>query len=315
MRGRWWGIAVILAATSLAVSAKPTSKSAGSAEPVTIPLILQQAPPPKSEAKKPEPAKTEPKSPQAILEETPVAMTAPKTEPVPELPPPAAPTLNPALPTNPELFLPELKPGAELPKPTRKQPAPKLIAPKPAALPAAPPPPPPAPAPEVKPVRTGIVEMQPIDDGPPELKAKRARSTLVAVQPAAEAIVPTTVSAPVPKPKPKAPSPGEMKPVQDFSAGTLRATRDGAPPTFRCFVRDVMAFYDRTHVRCYNKVQGKVYFFAVDTSQPVAETVLVKALAAMKSGKPLTIAFAPETDLNPSNCGKKDCRRIIDIEN
>jgi hypothetical protein len=43
--------------------------------------------------------------------------------------------------------------------------------------------------------------------------------------------------------------------------------------------------------------------------------VLTKALAAMKSGKPITIAFAPDVDLNPSNCGPKDCRRLIDIEN
>jgi hypothetical protein len=95
----------------------------------------------------------------------------------------------------------------------------------------------------------------------------------------------------------------------------LRAARDGKPPAFRCFVRDVMAFYDRTHVRCYNKVQNKVSYFAVDTNQPISATLLAKALTAMQTGKPLTIVFAPDTDLNPSNCGKKDCRRLIDIEN
>lgn len=88
----------------------------------------------------------------------------------------------------------------------------------------------------------------------------------------------------------------------------------GKPPSFRCFVRDVMAFYDRTHVRCYNK-RGKINFFAVDTSQPIAATVLYKALSGMQNGKPVTITYAPGSDLNPSNCDKTDCRRLLDIRN
>lgn len=87
------------------------------------------------------------------------------------------------------------------------------------------------------------------------------------------------------------------------------------PPSFRCFVRDVMAFYDRTHVRCYNKARGKVIFFAVDTSQPIAKTVLSKALNGMQMGKPVTITFAPTADLNPTNCNAENCRRLLDIRN
>ena len=45
-------------------------------------------------------------------------------------------------------------------------------------------------------------------------------------------------------------------------------------------------------MRCYNKVQGKVYYFAVDTNQPVASTVVAKALTAMQTGKPLGIVLA-----------------------
>ena len=76
-----------------------------------------------------------------------------------------------------------------------------------------------------------------------------------------------------------------------------------------------MAFYDRTHVRCYNPARGKFMFFAVDTSQPVAETLLNKAWKSMRSGKPLTITYAPTPDLNPTSCDQQNCRRLIDVLN
>lgn len=326
MRGHWWGLAVLGAAACLSISvaaAKTPPKS--SPESVTIPLILRQGAPAKPEPEKPsKPKSDEPKSPQAILEEpTPVAMQSPVqlSLPSPELPPPEAPTLAPALPTNPELFVPELTltPPAE-PKPTPKPAAPKpppppvkLAPAEPTATAAQMPVTPPEPkSDEIKPGRRGV--MDPIDDGPRKLPpAPVAPEPTVSPQPVAVFVPPPAT--PTPKAKPARPDPSKMKPVEEFAPGTLRAARDGKPPTFRCFVRDVMAFYDRTHVRCYNKVQGKVHYFAVDTNQPVAETVVTKALAAMKSGKPITIAFAPESTLNPSNCGKKDCRRLIDIEN
>lgn len=87
------------------------------------------------------------------------------------------------------------------------------------------------------------------------------------------------------------------------------------PPSHRCFVRDIMAFYDRTHVRCYNRATGGITYFAVDTGQPVAETVLIKAWKSMRSGKPLTVTYAPTSDLNPANCRAKDCRRLLDVLN
>ena len=87
------------------------------------------------------------------------------------------------------------------------------------------------------------------------------------------------------------------------------------PMAHRCFVRDVMAFYDRTHVRCYNAAEGRLVYFAVDTGQPVAETVLVKAWKSMRNGKPLQLKYAPTSDLNPPNCKPKDCRRLIDAAN
>lgn len=87
------------------------------------------------------------------------------------------------------------------------------------------------------------------------------------------------------------------------------------PLAHRCFVRDVMSFYDRTHVRCYNRAQGKFSYFAVDTSQPVAETLLNKAWKSMRSGKPLTVKYAPTPDLNPTNCAARDCRRLLDVAN
>lgn len=326
MRGHWWGLAVLLAATSLAVSAQPVSKAGSTSDSVTIPLILRQpadAKPPPEPKKTAPPPKVEPKSPQDILAApTPMAMQS--IEPpvtVPTLEPPPAPTLDPTLPTNPELFVPDLTTPLPPPKPQIAEPKPqpkKLVpaaAPQPASTvaepkklvpaPVAQPEPKaqaalgsgpkyPAPMPREKP---RAATMEPVDD----VKPSSLRKARDANPPAL-----------VPQEAPTTPRSVEMQPVDEPSA--LRAAPDGKPPSFRCLVRDVMAFSDRTHVRCRNNVQG-VSYFAVNTDQPVAETVVTKALAAMKSGKPITIAFAPDVDLNPPNCGGKDCRRLIDIEN
>jgi len=161
----------------------------------------------------------------------------------------------------------------------------------------------------------------------PEASAVPAPQDVIAapapavVPPVQERPVAAIAPPPLPQPKPALvdaepePEVVEMKPVDDMPGGPPIPTPPGGAPTARCFVRDVMAFYDRTHVRCYNKLRGKVVYFAVDTSQPVAATVLSKALKGMQSGKPVTITYAPGTDLNPSNCGRKDCRRLLDIKN
>jgi hypothetical protein len=106
-----------------------------------------------------------------------------------------------------------------------------------------------------------------------------------------------------------------MDPIDDVPGPRALVTKPGHASTFRCFVRDVMAFYDRTHIRCYNKAKNKLNFFAVDTAQPISASVVSKGLAAMQAGKPATITFAPESDLNPSNCAAANCRRLIDIQN
>ncbi len=308
MRGRWWGLAVLLAATTLAVSANPTSRASSSADSVTIPLILRQ-PGAKQTPKKVEPPKkAEPKSPQDILEEakpTPIAMQSADVPPsVPLLEAPPAPTLDPTLPTTPELFVPDLVGPLPPPKPQVAEPKsqPKKLVPAPVAplepkeQPAlSPEPKHPTPLPREKPRAR---EMQPVDDVKPESLRKVHDVKPPALAPQEAPATPRTVEIP----------------VGDVKSSALRAAPDGKPPSFRCFVRDVTAFQDRTHVRCHNKVEG-VSYFAVNTDQPVAETVVTKALAAMKSGKPITIAFAPDVDLNPPNCGGKDCRRLIDIEN
>lgn len=333
MRGHWWGLVVLVAATSLAVSAKPTASS--TSDSVTIPLILRQpgdAKPPEPKKKTPPPAKTEPKSPQEILEQsTPVAMQATDRSPeVPLLSTPPAPTLDPALPTAPELFIPDLTaplpvPKAPLsePKPQPKikapalaselKPQPKNLLPAPATSPEAKAPPvrlpapkPPAPDPLQKPAIPPHFEMQPIDD----VKPSQLRQGIAERKSQSKKLSPVPES----QPEPATSQQVEMRPVEEFKPGKLREDSDGKPPSFRCRVRDVMAFHDRTHVRCYNKVQGKVYYFAVDTNQPVASTVVAKALTAMQTGKPLGIVFAPGTDLNPPNCGP-NCRRLLDIAN
>jgi hypothetical protein len=91
------------------------------------------------------------------------------------------------------------------------------------------------------------------------------------------------------------------------------AQQQHKPPNWRCFVRDAMVFYDRVHVRCYNKTADGVTFFAVDTSQPIAVSLITKALSAMQQGRPVRIAYAPDGDLNPPGCRKTDCRRLLDI--
>jgi hypothetical protein len=35
----------------------------------------------------------------------------------------------------------------------------------------------------------------------------------------------------------------------------------------------------------------------------------------MRSGKPLTITYAPSSDLNPANCATTNCRRLLDVLN
>jgi hypothetical protein len=326
MRGRWWGLAVLLAATSLTVSADSTTRASSSADSVTIPLILRQ-PAAKQPAKKTEPPKKEePKSPQDILEEAkpmPVAMQSTDAAPnVPALEAPPAPTLDPALPTTPELFVPDLAVPLPPPKP---QPQPKKLATPPVASPE-----PLIAEPKQQPKKLIPAPVaQPEPKAPPGLVAEPKRATpMPREKPRAASMEPVDDVKPgslrkareAPPPAlarqeaPATPRTVEIQPVDDLKPGALRAAPDGKPPSFLCSVRDVMAFSDRTHVRCHNKVQG-VSYFAVDTNQPVAETVVTKALAAMKSGKPITIAFAPDADLNPSNCGPQDCRRLIDIEN
>ena len=135
---------------------------------------------------------------------------------------------------------------------------------------------------------------------------------------------PTDTSAPAVRQS--TPIPNDPEPKKDAKSGALAATavehKNGSteagalrPPSHRCFVRDLMAFYDRTHVRCYNAARGKISFFAVDTAQPGAETLLTKAWNAMRSGKALTITYAPTPDLNPTNCNEQNCRRLIDVLN
>lgn len=109
---------------------------------------------------------------------------------------------------------------------------------------------------------------------------------------------------------PIADDPRPMAPRRVTSAPTGMS-----PLAHRCFVRDVMAFFDRTHVRCHNAADERFIYFAVDTSQPVAETLLVKAWRSMRSGKPLRLKYAPPPDLNPPNCKPANCRRLLDAAN
>jgi hypothetical protein len=280
----------------------------------------------------------EPLSPQAIIEIPPPAFTTEplfpngipidtETVPAPEIEASAIeanerPPAEPPPRSEPPLMMPRPKPEPPARAIEEETPAPPVEAP-----PAAPPPAPrttvvkeapPAPATEKRPLRRG--EMEPIDDYRPPAVVINSKALDRSLMPANEKPAMT----PQPQPKPAAPSPkaekqppprGEMMPVDDIPGGKSYKAPRGSAATFRCFVRDVMAFYDRTHIRCYNKAKNKLNFFAVDTSQPISESLVAKGLAAMKSGKPATVTFAPEADLNPSNCAAQNCRRLIDIQN
>jgi hypothetical protein len=170
-----------------------------------------------------------------------------------------------------------------------------------------------------RPQRRGV--MEPIDDYRPPT---RSAATTQPSEPSLLTAEEKPASAPPMEPKPalpkpgkekKAPPRGEIVPAGDVPAAKMSNAAQGKAPTFRCFVRDVTAHYDRTHIRCYNKAKGKLFFFAVDTNQPISATVVSKGLAAMQTGQPATIAFAPEAELNPANCAPANCRRLIDIQN
>jgi hypothetical protein len=336
----------VLASTLLgALSATALAWAADSV--ITIPL----APPPKAKAEetktpKPDDKKTttvavapaaEPMSPQAIVTiPAPEFSTEPLFAPGLDLDEGAfpLPDVDPAL-----IEGKKVEPKAVEPKALATPPKERLEArPQPAPLPmprSAPPPMPQpkplalkeqtaavstAPAEPAKP-RRGV--MEPIDDyRPPKRPSVVIDPTALDRSLSSGSDKPAKT--PLPQPKPATPKPkaeakilakGEMEPIDDIPGPRALKTKPGEASTFRCFVRDVMAFYDRTHIRCYNKAKSKLNFFAVDTGQPISASVVSKGLAAMQAGKPATITFAPESDLNPSNCAAANCRRLIDIQN
>jgi hypothetical protein len=176
--------------------------------------------------------------------------------------------------------------------------------------------------PKVEPVKTeppktetALAPPEPAKGEPAKADAPKTETAL-APPPPREPIVKTVVPQPLAKPKLEKPkAKPKLTPAKTAKPEAVAAIEPASskPPAFRCFVRDVMAFYDRTHVRCYNKARGQIAFFAVDTAQPISATVLSKALNGMQMGKPVTIVFAPGADLNPSNCDVKNCRRLLDI--
>jgi hypothetical protein len=259
--------------------------------PEIEPALLQpkEAPAAEPPMPRPKPALFEEASP-AVTDEAPPLPRGPM-QPIDDYRPDARPSVVIDQKALDRTLLPaKQKPAAQPPLPRAK---PAVAVPQVETAPAA--------IEEVRPLRRG--EMEPIDDYRPAKLAPGGEK-------------PAKTPTPQPKPAaPKKPPPnGEMKPVDDIPGGKLYVAAAGKAPAFRCFVRDVMAFYDRTHIRCYNKARGKLNFFAVDTNQPVAATLLEKGFAAMQSGKPVTITFAPDSDLNPSNCDRANCRRLIDIK-
>ncbi len=90
----------------------------------------------------------------------------------------------------------------------------------------------------------------------------------------------------------------------------------------RCFVDEVLAAMDRTHIHCGPVggglvsqgppiLGGAISYFAVDTQrQPgLAASVITLGNEALKGGF-ITIGFSNNAADNPPGCLAKDCRRI-----
>ena len=94
-----------------------------------------------------------------------------------------------------------------------------------------------------------------------------------------------------------------------------------------CAVIDVATFDNRIHIHCQKPVtacgmmagtqcpdMGNVpAYVAVESSSPMASSVVQVGLAALSGNKRLTVYFDDDAGANPAGCNQDDCRRIIGV--
>lgn len=121
--------------------------------------------------------------------------------------------------------------------------------------------------------------------------------------------------------------------ISSMLAAALVATGPAAAATSdrQCAIGDVSAFADRVHLLCtpppqpdsafaYSGAFGRqVYaapytalpYFATETSGSLADKVAAVGLAALQTGRIVTVTFDTDPAHNPPGCGTGDCRRIV----
>ena len=101
----------------------------------------------------------------------------------------------------------------------------------------------------------------------------------------------------------------------------------------QCAIGDVSVFADRVHLLCtpppqpdsafaYSGALGRqVYaapytalpYFATETSGLLADKVVAVGLAALQTGRIVTVTFDNDQADSPPGCGTGDCRRVVAV--
>ena len=113
-----------------------------------------------------------------------------------------------------------------------------------------------------------------------------------------------------------------------LSAMTMSSPAHAGQAVAECYVVDVATFDNRVHIHCQTPVtacslsaggtacaaQGiPPTYVAVESTSPMASSVVQVGLAAFTSKRILTVFFDDDTGANPAGCNENDCRRIIGV--
>jgi hypothetical protein len=87
-----------------------------------------------------------------------------------------------------------------------------------------------------------------------------------------------------------------------------------------CTVGEVAVYYNRVHIFCSGPAvtdisdgAGGIRFFALAISDPMAAHAVTIASAALVSGRPISLTYAPGASNNPEGCAAHDCRKIANV--
>ena len=96
-----------------------------------------------------------------------------------------------------------------------------------------------------------------------------------------------------------------------------------------CYAIDVATFGDRVHIHCgmpntgCSNASGSGYctakppnepaYFAVETTSPMAASVVQSGISSLNSKHALEISYSDNADENPAGCLQQDCRRILGV--